>query len=104
MQVALLQYEDDTVSIISFIRNSLVPISEHLYYYCYAGVFFLEYFFLELSKYGKKNPFASCHKRLSGHLIELNATQLKNGTCVKTPYLHVHLLSCALVELQETVM
>ena len=104
MRVALLQYEDDTVSIISFIRNSLVPISEHLYFYCYAEVFCFEYFFLELSKYGKKGPFASCHKRLSGHLIELNLTQLKSGTCVKNPNLHAHLLSCALVKLQETVM
>ena len=49
-------YDYDTVSIISFIRNSLGPISEHLYFCCLQE-YYLKYLFSELAKYGKKRHF-----------------------------------------------
>ena len=48
---ALLGY---TVSILSFIGNSLVPKSEHLCFFIVVQEHFFEYVFLCLSKYGKK--------------------------------------------------
>ena len=74
-------------------KNSLVPMSEHLYFslLCLSiyGVFVLE-----ISKIWLKSPFESFHKPQYKSYMQLILKVLH----VDNPHLHVHLLSCVLVE------
>ena len=50
------------ILILSFIRNSLVPESEHLCFYCYARAFLESMCSCDCHNMAKKGPFASFRK------------------------------------------
>ena len=85
-----------------FYKNSLVPIPEHLYLYCYAKAFFLSICSCNCQNMVTKALLQVSVNRNRGHLIELNATELKSITCGK-PTFACSFISCAVVELRDGI-
>ena len=75
MWIALLHYEDDTVSLSFHLSETHWFPYQSIYIFVVMQEYFLKYLLSELAKYGKKKGFfANFRKILSGHIIKFNAT------------------------------